>query len=228
MALFIIGDLHLSLGCDKPMDVFSGWEGYVEKLTKNWNDQISQGDTVILAGDTSWGMTLENSLEDFRFLHSLPGEKYLIKGNHDYWWTTRAKMERFFAQNGLNSLHVINNNCVVAENKVICGTRGWLFENGVPQDRKIIDREAARLEASLKDAASFEGERIAVLHYPPIYGDQLMPEFLRLLENYGVRHCFYGHIHGKGIPYAFNGTYRGISYKLCSCDAVGFNPVQVF
>ncbi len=227
MALFAIGDLHLSLGSNKPMDIFSGWDGYLTRLEENWRRLVQPTDHVALLGDLSWAVGLEAALEDLTFIHNLPGQKLIIKGNHDYWWSTRAKIEGFFTKHGLNTLHIINNNSVALEGLALCGTRGWLFENGQVQDRKIINREAGRLEASLASAKELPGERVALLHYPPVYADQVLPEFIAIMKKYGVRRCFYGHIHGSGIQHALNGFYQGIEFKLCSADALGFCPLRI-
>ena len=143
MAVFIIGDLHLSLGCEKPMDVFQGWQDYVPRLEKNWRALVAPQDTVVLAGDTSWGMKLEESLEDFRFLEALPGRKVLLKGNHDYWWTTAAKMAAFFEANGLRSFLVLHNQSVLCEDEhiALCGTRGWLAGQPDAHSGKVYARE---------------------------------------------------------------------------------------
>ena len=141
MSLFAIGDLHLSLGSDKPMDIFSGWDHYVERLEENWRDTIGDEDTVVLAGDSSWGMSLQESLTDFTFLEGLPGKKIILKGNHDYWWSTKNKMDSFFAEQGFRSLQILHNNSYVVENVVVCGSRGWLFEMGEEHDKKILTRD---------------------------------------------------------------------------------------
>ncbi|MBQ5754481.1 MAG: metallophosphoesterase, partial [Oscillospiraceae bacterium] len=142
MALFVIGDTHLSLGEeDKPMDVFNGWEGYLPKLERNWRTLIKPEDTVLLAGDISWAMSLEDTKADFAFLQSLPGQKYIIKGNHDYWWTTLNKMNRFLEENGFDTLHILHNSSVEVDGVSLCGTRGWLNEVQQPEDEKILNRE---------------------------------------------------------------------------------------
>lgn len=222
MAIFAIGDLHLSTGCDKPMDVFDGWHDYVHRITENWGRQVAPQDTVVLAGDISWGMTLEQALGDFRLIDSLPGRKVLIKGNHDYWWTSRKKMEAFFACNRLNSLTILHNSVVCAEGLALCGTRGWMFENGEPHDQKMTAREEGRLEASLKAAAAAGGEPVAFLHYPPIFAGSAAQGMLDLLAAYGVRRCFYGHLHAGARLSAFEGEHRGIRFSLISADHLEF------
>lgn len=225
MNIYAIADLHLSLGTDKPMDVFPGWEGYLTKLTQNWKEHIAADDIVVLGGDTSWGMTLEESLRDFQYLESLPGKKYLLKGNHDYWWSTAKKMNAFFELHGLTSLHLLHNNCVLCGKLALCGTRGWIFENGEPADSKIVAREAQRLELSLQSGG--EREKIVFLHYPPIYMSETNEAILEVLKRYEVTRCYFGHIHGGGIRYAQNGRYRGVDYRLISCDGVSFAPVFI-
>lgn len=167
MAIFTIGDLHLSLGTSKPMDIFSGWENYVERLRENWLAAVGPQDTVVLAGDTSWAMKLEDCSADFAFLQNLPGRKLLLKGNHDYWWTTMAKMNAYLAANGFDSLSFLHNNCVFAEGLALCGTRSWLFDAGQPHDEKVMSRECGRLRASLEAAG--DTEKAVFLHYPPVY-----------------------------------------------------------
>lgn len=226
MKIFAIGDLHLSLSVDKPMDVFSGWADYVERLTANWKSVISDEDIVVLAGDTSWGMSLNETTDDFDFINRLPGKKYLLKGNHDYWWDTRKKLETFFFENGFDTLNILQNNAVETDNLIICGTRGWLFENGEPHDAKILQREAGRLELSLQSIKS-DKEKVVFLHYPPVYADQCSAEILDVLLKYDVKRCYYGHIHGYGISNALNGIYAGIDFKLISADALGFCPIEI-
>lgn len=227
MRVFIIGDLHLSLNTDKPMDVFSGWDNYVQKLTNNWKSTVSDEDVVILAGDISWGMSLNDSLKDFQYIDSLPGKKYIIKGNHDYWWDTRAKIERFFKENGLNTLNILHNSSIETEKFYVCGTRGWLFENTQPHDIKISAREAGRLQTSLNSCQNADKEKVVVLHYPPLYCDEIMGEMIDVMKKHGVKRCYYGHLHADSIRRAFNSTYLGIEFKLISSDALGFSPLEI-
>ena len=226
MALYAIGDTHLSLGTAKPMDVFGGdWEGYVEKLRAGFA-QVQPEDTVVLCGDLSWGMNLEEAKADFAFLNALPGRKLLVKGNHDYWWTTAAKMERFFAENGFTTLNILHNNCYEYGDFALCGTRGWFFEEGASaQNTKVFHREVMRLEASLKGA---EGRPIlAFLHYPPLYTGYRCPEIISKLEEYQVRQCFYGHLHGPTHRRAIEGTVQNVAYSLVSADYLGFVPKKI-
>lgn len=227
MALYAIGDTHLSLRSDKPMDVFGGgWEGYVDKLREGFAP-VEDSDTVVLCGDLSWGMSLEEARDDFAFLNSeLPGEKWLLKGNHDYWWTTASKMNAFFAANGFTRLHILHNNCAPYGDAALCGTRGWFFEeNGTPHWEKVFNRELIRLEASLKAAG--EREKICFLHYPPLYRGYRCQEIIDLLERYQVRVCCYGHLHGASHRLAIEGVQGNVDYRLVSADFVGFRPKKI-
>ena len=226
MALYAIGDTHLSLSSNKPMDVFGGgWEGYVDKLQKGFA-AVGPEDTVVLCGDLSWGMSLEESLEDFRFIDALPGKKYLLKGNHDYWWNTAAKMNRFFAESGFSTLRILHNNCYEYGGYALCGTRGWLFDVGEPHDEKVMNREIGRLKMSL-DAAEPGLEKLVFLHYPPVYTGTSAPEIVATLKEFGIRTCFYGHLHGNAIRFAVQGEVEGIRYKLVSADGLRFCPYRI-
>lgn len=228
MALFVIADLHLSLGADKPMDVFKGWENYVDRLEENWRRLVGPEDTVVIAGDISWAMKLEDSLRDFTFIHSLPGRKLLMKGNHDYWWSTRKKIDDFFSEHGLSSLQILHNCAYRVEDKALCGTRGWLYNSETEEDRKIVNREAGRLLASIGEAKKLGGELVAFLHYPPVYDTMECRELLDILVENGVRDCYFGHIHGQyAAKKALIGEYKGVRMHLISCDFVKFCPVLV-
>ena len=228
MSLFVIGDTHLALGCQKPMDVFGGrWENYVQKLREGFSI-VGPEDVTVLCGDLSWGMSLEEAREDFLFLHRLPGRKIIVKGNHDYWWTTASKAYRFFAENGMDSLDILNNNCYpYGDGYAICGTRGWFYEEerGAEHDRKILNRELLRLEASLKAAG--DREKLVFLHYPPKLLHYSCEEILELLCAYGVKRCWYGHLHSAGRAMAYEGEYRGIRFGLISADHLQFFPKKI-
>lgn len=226
MALYAIGDLHLSLGTDKPMDIFGGgWEGYTEKIRASLS-ALSDEDVVVLVGDTSWGMTLEEAREDFRFLNEMPGKKLLLKGNHDYWWTTASKMKRFFVENGFEKLDILHNNSHTYGEVALCGTRGWFFEEDAgAASEKVFRREILRLEASLQAAG--ERERLCFLHYPPLYHGYTCPEILSLLEQYGVKACYYGHLHGKSHRLAIEGARNGVDYSLVAADYLHFCPKKI-
>lgn len=227
MAIYAIGDLHLSYGVPKPMDIFGGWKDYMKRIEENWRRKITPQDTVVLSGDTSWGMSLEEALADFEFLQSLPGQKILLKGNHDYWWTTARKMRSFFDAHGLNSLEILNNNAVVAQGMAICGSRGWLFETGDPQDDKIIAREALRLGMSLEKGKETGLPVLCFLHYPPVYGECISGPIIDVMLQYGVTRCFYGHLHAQACAWALNGSYLGIDFQLISSDFLKFNPMKI-
>lgn len=227
IALYTIGDLHLSLSGNHSMDVFEGWNDYVGKIERNWRAKLTGDDIMVLPGDTSWGMSLEDSLLDFQFLESLPGRKILLKGNHDYWWNTKAKVMAFFSAHGLNSLEILNNNCVVIGESAVCGSRGWMFETGQPCDDKIISREAMRLRLSIEEAEKLGKKPIVFLHYPPVYGENISPQILDVLHAHNVSRCYYGHIHSAGCRYAIDGEYLGIKFRLVSSDYLGFDPLLV-
>lgn len=227
MALYAIGDTHLSLASNKPMDVFGGgWEGYVDKLRAGFA-AVQPEDTVVLCGDLSWGMSLEEAREDFAFLDALPGgRKLLLKGNHDYWWTTASKMNRFFQENGFHTLEILHNNCAWYEGVALCGTRGWFYEEDRGEhSAKIFNRELIRLEASLKAAG--EREKLCFLHYPPLYKGYRCQEILDLLGRYGVKACYYGHLHGPSHRLAIEGRVDGVDYRLVSADYLEFQPKKI-
>lgn len=227
MSLYVIGDTHLSFGCDKPMDVFGGrWENYVNKLLEGFST-VKPEDTTVLCGDLTWGMTLAEAKEDFLFLHRLPGRKIILKGNHDYWWTTATQAYRFFTENGIDSLEILNNNCRFYEDYAICGTRGWFYEEetGGEHDKKILNRELMRLETSLRAAG--DREKLAFLHYPPKLLNYECAEIVDLLCAYGVRRCYYGHLHSAGRRFAYEGEYRGIRFALISADHLMFIPKKI-
>ena len=152
MALFAIADLHLSLGEDKPMDVFAGWNDYTSRLENNWRKLVTDNDTVVVSGDISWAMKLEETLTDFTFIENLPGKKIFNKGNHDYWWSTKTKMDVFLKNNSLDSISILFNNSYVVDDYAICGTRGWFLENESQNDIKVLNREVGRLEMSIQSA----------------------------------------------------------------------------
>lgn len=227
MALYAIGDLHLSLGTDKSMDVFGGaWEGYVEKLKEGFSI-VGPGDTTVLMGDLSWGQGLEAAEKDFAWIAQIPGKKYLLKGNHDYWWSTAAKFEKFCAAHGFQNLELLHNNCKLYGDTALCGSRGWFFEEdrAGTHDDKIYNRELRRLEASLQAAG--EREKICFLHYPPRYRGYRCPEILELLSRYNVKRCFYAHLHGGSHRLAVEGEAEGVTFSLASADYVQFKPRRV-
>ena len=227
MALYAIGDLHLCLGAPKPMDIFGGnWTGYMDKL-KEGMSVITAEDTTILLGDLSWALSLEESAADFAWINEIPGKKIILKGNHDYWWSTAAKFRKFCEENGFSNMEILNNNCFEYEDWAICGTRGWFFEEerSGAHDEKVFKRELCRLEASLKAAG--EKNKMVFLHYPPKYKGYDCKEILQLLEKYQVRRCFYGHLHGGSHKLALEGLWDGVEYRMVSADYLNFKPYKV-
>lgn len=229
MALFAIADTHLSLTTNKSMSVFPGWDDYVVRLEENWRNLVKPEDTVVIAGDISWGMNLKQARDDFAFLHSLPGRKLILKGNHDYWWTTRRQMDLFFAENGFDSLCIVHNDAVEVDGRyAVCGSRGWFFDAEEDADKLVLLREAGRLRTSIRAAKDTGLEPVVFLHYPPIYADQICTEILDVLKEEGISRCFYGHVHGKGIRLAVQGEIEGIRFQLISADSVHFCPLAIY
>lgn len=226
MALFAIADTHLSFGTNKPMDTFEGWQNYTEKLKKNWNKLVSEADTVVIAGDISWAMNFEELKADFRFIEDLNGKKIIIKGNHDYWWNTMSKMNAFLDENHFKSIKILHNNSFVFENVSVCGSRGWFFESEEEHDEKILNREVNRLKASL-DSAQTE-EKLVFLHYPPLTTNSQCTEIINLLNQYGIKKCYYGHLHGDAAKYSVDGIRDDISFRLISCDRLNFTPYLIY
>ena len=227
MALYAIGDLHLSLGAEKPMDVFGGkWVGYMDKLREGVSGIGSQ-DTTVLLGDLSWALDLEGAAKDFAWINDIPGRKIILKGNHDYWWSTAAKFYKFCQANGFEEQYILNNNHYEYDGWAICGTRGWFFEEdrGGTHDEKVFRRELIRLENSLKSAG--DKNKMVFLHYPPRYKGYECREIIEMLERYEVRRCFYGHLHSESHKLAVEGLWGGVDYRLVSADYIGFKPVTV-
>ena len=227
MALYAIGDLHLCLGAEKPMDIFGGnWVGYMDKL-KEGLSVIGPEDTTVLLGDLSWALDLDHAQADFAWINEIPGRKIIVKGNHDYWWSTAAKFYKFCNANGFENQWILNNNAYEYVDYAICGTRGWFYEEerSGEHDEKVFRRELCRLEASLKAAG--EKEKLVFLHYPPKYKGYECPEILDLLRKYGVRRCFYGHLHGGSHGLALEGLWDGVEYRLVSADKLNFHPYLV-
>ena len=191
MSLFAIADLHLSLGEDKPMDIFAGWNDYVDRLTDNWNKLVSDDDTIVIAGDISWAMRLEQTYTDFKFIDNLPGRKIFLKGNHDYWWGTKNKIDTFLKDNELDSISILFNNAYACGEYAICGTRGWFLENDTPEDIKVLNREVGRLKMSLDQAVQTGLEPVVFLHYPPYYRGIECKEIMDVLCSYPVKKCYF-------------------------------------
>ena len=232
MSLYVIGDLHLCFSDPaKTMSIFSGWENYQERIEKNWLDTVKSDDTVVLAGDISWGMSLQRAAPDFRFINGLPGKKIILKGNHDYWWATIKKMEAFFASEGFDTLSILHNNHFQYENYGICGTRGWV--NGTDgnrdvQDEKVLKREVQRLETSIKSAVDAGLEPIVFMHYPPIFATNFNYDILSVLYRYKIKDCYYGHIHGRSAhELCVTNTYDDVNFHLIAGDYTQFKLEKV-
>lgn len=240
MSIFVIGDLHLSTNqsTNKSMEKFGRrWLGYTDKLRRNWEAVVSPEDTVVIPGDISWAMKIEEALSDFRFIDSLPGKKLFGKGNHDFWWTTASKMNAFFEENHIRSVRILNNNAYLIENQILCGTRGWFLDEkqqvtvGSVDYEKIVNRETIRLKLSLDSAVALQKEcrekrgftpPISVfLHFPPVWLDFVCRPFVDTLHEYGVSSCYFGHIHGVyNTPRET--VFEGITMRLIASDALDF------
>ncbi len=233
MAIYVIGDLHLSFGVDKPMNIFGdNWEDHAEKIKNNWIKKVKEEDTVILPGDFSWAMYLEESEKDFQFLNSLPGRKILSKGNHDYWWTTVTKMYKFLKEKNFENIDFLYNNSYLIEDKIIVGTRGWITNPKSEENYKILKRENDRLKISLNSGIKQFGndkEIFAFIHYPPFFKEMVPEEinFRATLEKYNVSKCVYAHLHGDSHKEAIEGEINGISYRLASSDYLNFDLIKL-
>lgn len=233
MSIYVIGDLHLSFGMNKPMDIFGvNWEDHYKKIENDWLNKVNDNDLVVLPGDFSWAMDLNDTIEDFKYLSKLPGKKLLLKGNHDYWWGTLKKMKEFMEANNFKDIDFIQNNSFLFDDKIIVGTRGWIYDNKL-ENIKILKREKIRLEMSFNDAIHKYGndkEIIVFMHYPP-FGKEIVPleyDLKEVLKKYNVKKCFYGHLHGESCLDATQGDIDNITYKLISSDYLDFKLYKVY
>ena len=229
MSLFVLADLHLCFGDpSKTMSVFNGWADYQDRIKKHWLELIKNEDTVVLPGDISWGMSLAEAAPDFHFINDLPGEKIIIKGNHDYWWSTMKKMEGFLAAEGCSTIKLLHNNHYRYGEYGICGTRGWVNMPGETQDEKVLKREVQRLETSIKSALAENLKPIVFLHYPPIFATNFNYDILEVLYRYNISDCYYGHIHGRSAhELCVKNTYDGINFHLIAGDYLQFIPEKI-
>ena len=229
MAIYIIGDLHLSFGESKPMDIFGeNWTNHEEKIKQDWLSKVKEEDTVVHLGDFSWAMHLKDTVKDFEFLDSLPGKKILLKGNHEYWWTTVTNMNNFLEEHNLKNIYFLQNNSFEIEDKVICGTRGWTLLNEDTQNsKKMLAREAQRLELSIQHGLGKNKEIIVFMHYPPIVKQNIDTEFMKILKKYDIKKCYYAHLHSKSIEDAVEGVIQEIEFKLVSADALDFKLLKI-
>ena len=233
MSIYAIGDLHLSFGVDKPMNIFGDkWLNYEEKIKENWINRINENDTVLLPGDFSWATYMEDTKKDFSFINNLPGKKILSKGNHDYWWSTIKKLNEFIENNNFSNINFLMNNSIECEEAIIVGARGWSF-NDTDNSEKMTKREAQRLELSIKDALSknISKEIICMMHYTPITKNMLQNNekspYIELMKNYGIKKCLYGHLHGMSHTEAVEGNAYGVELKLVSSDYLQFKPYKL-
>ena len=242
MSIYTIGDLHLSFHEDKPMSIFGeNWKEHEEKIKKDWIEKVKEKDLVVVPGDFSWSTYLKDTYEDFCYLNSLPGKKLLLKGNHDYWWTTVTSMKKFLAENEFKNIDFIYNTAYEYENAIIAGTRGWSkTEDG--EDKKLLKREALRLELSIQKAIELRNktenteenikkEIIVFMHYPPITNSNLKNnetnEFIQIMKKYDIKRCYYGHLHSVSIKEAIEGEHFGINFKLVSADGLDFKLLKI-
>lgn len=235
MSIYTIGDLHLSFHENKPMSIFGeNWKGHEEKIRKDWIEKVKENDLVVVPGDFSWSTYLKDTYEDFSYINLLPGKKILLKGNHDYWWTTLTSMRKFLAENNFKNIDFVYNTAYEFENYIIAGTRGW-GQNEEGEDKKLLKREVARLELSLKEAFKLnqgkEKEIIVFLHYPPITNSNIinneMSDFIKAMKKYDIKRCYYGHLHSTSIKDAVEGLYYGIDFKLVSADGLDFKLLKI-
>lgn len=239
MALYAMADLHLSTENNKPMDIFgSRWQGYTEKIKKRWNAVVEDGDTVVIPGDISWAMRLNEAEGDFLFIEQLNGKKLIGKGNHDFWWSSEKKMTDAFSTWGISSISSMHCKAYEVDGKIICFSRGWYVEpkaQGKIFDTdysKIVARECVRLSLSLDEGVRLRGERSNIpiyvfMHFPPVFGDFVCRPIIETLHKYGIEHVFFGHIHGcySVPPYC---VYDGIRMEIISSDYLDFYPKRIF
>ena len=234
MSIYVIADLHLSFHENKPMDIFGdNWEDHSNKIKEDWETKVKPSDIVVMPGDFSWSMYLKDTYEDFKYLNDLPGKKILLKGNHDYYWTTIANMRKFLKENNFETIDFLYNNAFEYENTILVGTRGWSEEEG-KDNPKIYAREQMRLERSIEYGIKNFGndkEIIVFMHYPPIIQNDVLKneknDWIRILNKYNIKKCYYGHLHGNAIEDAIEGEYFGISFRLVSADALDFKLLKI-
>ncbi len=237
--LYVIADLHLSSDGSKSMEVFGNrWTDYIQKLQRNWNAVVTPQDTVVIPGDISWGLKPEDAIEDLKLLDSLPGQKLIGKGNHDFWWTTSAKWNALTERHGITTIRLLYNNAYLCEGCILCGTRGWFTEEkqqntvGEVDYARIVNREVIRLRLSLDAAVRLREENggklpiLVFLHFPPVWGDFVCRELVDVLHEYGIRTCYFGHIHSAYyLPHTF--SFEGIDFTLTAADALNFSPMPI-
>lgn len=232
MSIYAISDLHLSFGTNKPMDIFGdNWGNHWEKIKTDWVQKVKEQDLVLLPGDFSWATYLEDTYEDFKYLNDLPGKKILLKGNHDYWWTTLKSMREYLEKNKFSNIDFLYNNSYLYDDYIIAGTKGWQW-NESEEDLKLLKRELLRLEMSIKDGTEKYGNDkkiIVCTHYPPFNTTKNVDiDCIKLMKQYNVEKCLYGHLHGNSHKEALQGTIDGIDFKLVSCDYTNFKLEKIY
>lgn len=227
MSVYAIGDTHLSFSVDKPMDIFKGWDDYAQRLENNWQRLIINEDTVVINGDISWAMGLEQAEKDLEFLNNLNGTKIISKGNHDYWWNTITKMEKFCKEKGFDTIKFLHNNAYKVGEISIAGTRGWFFDAEKDNVDKVMARECARLRRSIDEARKLGGEVVVFLHYPPVSTVKVCEPIVNVLKENDIKRCYYGHLHGGAINGAINEVYDGVKFQLVSADYLQFCPLFI-
>lgn len=234
MSIFSIADLHLSQTTNKPMDKFgSRWTNHTEKLIKRWNAVVTDKDTVIVPGDISWGISLDEALEDLLLIEKLPGKKLIGKGNHDYWWGTLTKMKQFLEENNITTIDFLYNNAYEVEDYIVCGTRGWYVEEKLQNEKnadydKIVNRENLRLEMCIKEAEQLRGDSdkqiLVYFHFPPVFKNFVCREFVDTLKKHNITNCYFGHMHGQyNVPRTTE--FEGVRFNLISSDFLDFIPM---
>lgn len=230
MAIYTIADLHLSFNTNKPMNIFGeNWQNYEEKIKQDWQKKVKPEDTIILPGDFSWATYLDETYKDFEFINNLPGKKILLKGNHDYWWTTVTNMRKYIEEKDFKNIDFLYNNSYQIEDKIIAGTRGWNISDD-QEDIRLTNREVARLEISIKDGLSKYGnnkEIVVFMHYPPLTKNYINTGYTKMMKKYNIKKCYYGHLHANSILEAIEGNIDGIEYKLVSSDGLDFKLLQI-
>lgn len=236
MAIFVIADLHLDTATNqKSMEIFGNrWQDYMEKIKNNWTKVVSENDTVIIPGDISWALSTEDSVPDLKWIDALPGKKLIMKGNHDFWWSTAAKLSRLFEDNGITTIELLYNNAKEVENYIVAGSRGWFTDKSIQPTKsvnadheKIINREVIRLKLSLNAAKEIQErtgkEILAFFHFPPVWGDFECKEILDVLKEYNISRCYFGHIHSC---YTQSSVFKweNIEFRMISADFIGFIP----
>ena len=240
MSIYAMSDTHLCIETNKPMDIFgSRWSNWDKKIISAGLSTVTEKDTVIIPGDISWGIDFDDAKEDLKLIEALPGKKLISHGNHDYWWSTASKMNKFMEENGIRTIGILYNNAHIVEDRIICGSRGWYTDEKTAQGAKIkadydkiVNRECVRLEMSLKEAEKLNSTLpeplplAAFFHFPPVFAQYICQPLIDVLHKYNVTDCYYGHIHGQyDVPAVIE--HEGITFRMISADYLNFTPYKV-